>query len=98
MLHLFNSQQHISYNKDLGLLIFVQNTWVFILCSVGLCILPNHGLDYPGSVSKQRNCFVHQRMSFDEIQHFIGKGVGGAESRTLDSTSSRPIKVKEPQS
>lgn len=56
----------------------------------GFCsVSPDHGFDYPRSLSERRDGLIHQRMSLDKVQHLIGERVGGIELGTLNCTSTR---------
>lgn len=51
--------------------------------------VPDHGFNYPGSVSQQRDGFIHQRMGLYEVQHLVRERGRGAESGALASTTAR---------
>lgn len=48
---------------------------------------PDHGSDYPGSLSKRWHGFVHQRVRLDKVQHLIREWVGGIELGSLNCTA-----------
>lgn len=60
--------------------------FVFVLDCLS-SVSPDHGSDYPGSLSERWDGFVHQRMGLDEVEHLVRERVRGIKPGTLNSTA-----------